>query len=114
MRKPNLTFSDIADDYSSVTTNFTDIIDDCSKWLGLAISNQINFLVPDEVILSGKIFKLGNKFHKKVIAKIKEFTFPAFIKETKIRKSENWDESASAGAASLFIRKVFENFESIK
>lgn len=110
---PALKFSDVAENYVSGDTSFVDIVDDCAQWLGVAIANQINFLVPDEIILTGEIFQLGDVFYKKLIHIIEEYAFPVFMKEVAIKKSEFWQESATLGAASLLVQKVFEDIEYI-
>jgi len=108
-----LSFSEIARDYAAGNHEFEDIIDDCARWLGIAVANQINFLVPDEVILTGEMLQLGNDFFEKVLFNIKEYVFSTFMKDIQIRKSESWEESAPLGAASLLVRKVFEDLKYI-
>ena len=108
-----LDFSEIAGDYASGSREFDDIIDNCARWLGIAVANQINFLIPDEVILTGKILLLGDRFFEKVLTTVKEYVFPVFMKNVLIRKSESWEESASLGAASMLVRKIFESIEYI-
>ncbi|MDD5728296.1 MAG: ROK family protein [Victivallales bacterium] len=108
-----LLFPEIARDYAAGNNEFADIIDNCACWLGIAIANQINFLVPDEIVLTGEILLLGNRFYEKVFAAIKKYAFPIFMKNVSIIKSESWEENASLGAASLLVRKVFEDIEYI-
>ncbi len=107
----HLKFADIADDYASGNGEFADIVADCARWLGVAIANQINFLIPDDVVVTGEILRLGDAFFQEVLDTIKEYTFPAFMKNVTIQKSDSWDESAPLGAASLLVRKVFEEIE---
>ncbi len=110
----SLKFSDIAGEYKSGNTQFNDIIEECAQWLGIAIANQVNFLIPEEIILTGEIFQLGEGFFKKIIDTVKEYAFPVFLKELTFTKSESWNESAALGAASLLVRKVFENIKYIE
>ncbi|MGI6353926.1 MAG: ROK family protein [Lentisphaeria bacterium] len=108
-KSKKLKFAEIARNYSSGEDDFRKIIEDCAHWLGLAIANQINFLIPDRVILTGEMLQLGERFCQKVNESIDEYVFPAFRQEITISKSDAWRESAALGAASLFVRKVFED-----
>jgi predicted NBD/HSP70 family sugar kinase len=108
-----LCFADIAENYKAGSHEFESIINDCAQWLGIAIANQINFLMPDEVVMTGEILQLGGKFFEKVLDTVKEYVFPAFMGKVLIRKSDSWQESASLGAASLLVSKVFEDVEYI-
>ncbi|NMA43167.1 MAG: ROK family protein [Oligosphaeraceae bacterium] len=108
-KSPKLKFAEVVKSYASGQDEFKDIVEDGARWLGLAIANQISFLIPDKVILTGEILQLGERFFKKVNQSIDEYVFPAFRKETSISKSEAWRESAALGAASLLVRKVFED-----
>ena len=102
-------FLEIAQAYAAGNNSFEAVISDCAQWLGLAIANQVNFLVPDEVVLTGEMLQLGDHFYKQVIDTAKDYIFPAFMKNVHIRKSDSWEESASLGAASLLTRKVFDD-----
>ena len=108
-KSKKLKFIEIVKSYSSGKDDFTEIIEDCAHWLGLAIANQINFLIPDNIILTGEMFQLGERFCKTVNASIDKYVFPAFRQEMSISKSDSWRESAALGAASLLVRKVFED-----
>ena len=108
-----LCFAEIAENYKTGNHDFENIINDCARWLGIAIANQVNFLMPDEVVLTGEMLQLGNRFFDKTLETAKEYIFPIFMKNIMIRKSDSWEESASLGAASLLVRKVFEDIEII-
>ena len=108
-KSKKLKFIEVVKSYSSGKDDFTEIIEDCAHWLGLAIANQINFLIPDNIILTGEMFQLGERFCKTVNASIDKYVFPAFRQEMSISKSDSWRESAALGAASLLVRKVFED-----
>ncbi|MFA6929791.1 MAG: ROK family protein [Lentisphaeria bacterium] len=108
-KSKKIKFSEVVKSYSSGKDEFNEIIEDSARWLGLAIANQINFLIPGKVILTGEMLLLGERFFKKVKESIDEFVFPAFRKEMSIDKSDSWGESAALGAASLLVRKVFED-----
>jgi len=45
------------------------------------------------------------------LTSVNEYVFPLFLKDVNIRKSEAWNESASLGAASLLVRRVFEDIQ---
>lgn len=102
-------FDDIARNYASGDKQYADIVEDCAKWLGVAIANQINFLIPDEVVVTGDMLQLGNGFYKQCMDTVREYVFPEFMSDVFIRKSESWDQNATLGAASLLVRNVFEN-----
>ncbi len=108
-KSKKLKFADVVKSYSSGNEDFTEIIEDSARWLGLAIANQINFLIPDKVILTGEMLLLGERFFIKVNESIDEYVFPAFRKEMTVSKANSWRESAAQGAASLLVRKVFED-----
>jgi len=108
-KSKTLKFAEIVKNYSSGKDDFREIIEDSARWLGLAIANQINFLIPDRIILTGEMLELGERFCKKVNESIEEYVFPAFRKEVTIGISDAWRENAALGAASLLVRKVFED-----
>ena len=95
--------------YLSGKDDFNTIIDDSAHWLGLAIANQINFLIPEKVILTGEMLQLGERFFQQVSKSVEKYVFPAFRQEVNLSKSESWAESAALGAASLLVREVFED-----
>ncbi len=107
-KSKKIKFSDVVKSYSSGKDEFTEIIEDSARWLGLSIANQINFLIPEKVILTGEMLQLGKRFFNKVNESIDEYVFPAFRKEMTLSQSDSWGESAALGAASLLVRKVFE------
>jgi predicted NBD/HSP70 family sugar kinase len=107
-------FSNLAREYVEGNREFADIIDDCGRWLGIAVANQINALAPDEVVLTGEMFQLGERFFEKLKQTVNAYVFPAFMKDVIIRRPEAWDESAALGAASLLVRSVFEDIRHIR
>jgi predicted NBD/HSP70 family sugar kinase len=111
---PTIKFSTIAEDYASGGHRFADIVDNAARWLGIAVANQINFLVPDKVVLTGELLQLGDGFTKNCVDTIKEYILPVFMKDVTIRKSDAWYESATLGVASLLIGKVFEDIEYVQ
>jgi len=110
-KSKKLKFAEVVKSYASGKDEFNEIIADSARWLGLAIANQINFLIPDKVILTGEMLQLGERFFKTVNDSIDEFVFPAFRKEMTLSKSDSWRESAALGAASLLVRKVSEDIK---
>jgi N-acetylglucosamine repressor len=103
-----LKFANVVKNYSAGKSDFDAIIADSARWLGLAIANQVNFLIPEKVILTGEMLQLGERFFRQVSESMDEFVFPAFRKEMSLDKSDSWAESAALGAASLLVRRVFE------
>lgn len=112
IQSKKLKFSEITKNYCSGSDEFSEIIEDTAGWLGLAIANQINILIPERVILTGKMMQLGERFFNHIEESINEYIFPAFRNETMISKSDAWSESAALGAASLLVRRVFEDIGS--
>jgi len=110
-KSSKLKFADVLRSYLSGKDDFNAIIDDSAHWLGLAIANQINFLIPEKIILTGEMLQLGERFFQQVSKSVEEYLFPAFRQEVSLSKSESWAESAALGAASLLVRKVFEDSE---
>ena len=108
-KSPKLKFADVLRSYLSGKDDFNAIIDDSAHWLGLAIANQINFLIPEKVILTGEMLQLGERFFQQVSKSVEKYVFPAFRQEVNLSKSESWAESAALGAASLLVREVFED-----
>lgn len=108
-----LDFSDIISRYLDGNAEASGVVNEAAKCLGTAIANQVNFLMPDEILISGEILKLGDKFYNVIKKTMEEYVFPVFMKNLVIRKSEAWEEAAALGAASLTIRKVFEDYEYI-
>ena len=109
----SLDFSDVISRYLDGNAEVSGIVNEAAKCLGTAIANQVNFLMPDEIIISGETLKLGDAFYNVIRKTMEEYVFPVFMKTLVIIKSEVREEAAALGAASLTIRKVFEDYEYI-
>ncbi len=109
-----LKFAEIAEAYINGDSDIEKIVNGCARWLGVAVANQINSLMPDEVVLTGDMLQLGHKFFEKVLVAVKEYAFPVFLENIIIRKSDSWEKDAPLGAASLLVRKVFEDIKYIE
>ena len=107
-KSKKLKFAEIARNYSSGEDDFRKIIE--ARALAGTGHRQPNQLPdPDRVILTGDA-PARERFCKRSMKASMNMCFP-FRQEITINKSDAWRESAALGAASLFVRKVFEDTE---
>jgi predicted NBD/HSP70 family sugar kinase len=114
LKNKDLKFQDAIRLYHEENQDVTEIVNRAGRWLGIAIANQVNSLALDEILIAGESLKLGDKFYDILDRTVREYAFPVFIKDLKIIKSTSGEESTSIGAASILIRKVFEDSEYLK
>ncbi len=81
-----------------------------ARFLGTAIANQVNNLLPDSLVLTGSMMNLGKNFHEELKRVISELAFPLAADALSIRFSEPDEETGAIGAAMLAGRKLLSNF----
>jgi len=110
-----ITFDSIIERYQTGDPVITKVVDDSAKWLGLAVANLINLLIPDKIILCGALFELGNSYICKLQRTVNEFTFPLFRgKGVVIQQSIYGKEAAAIGAANYLLYNFFYTVNSVK
>lgn len=70
-------------------------------WLGVAVSNLINIINPETVVIGGSIAKSSNLFEKDMQKGVEEHVSFPHAKKTKITFSKLGDEGGALGAAYL-------------
>lgn len=103
-----LRFTEIRKSYMEKDKVITEIVNESARWLGIGIANQVNSMPPDAIMISGELLTLGDEFYSIVEDTIKEYVFPVFKNNLQIIKSNTREESPAMGAASLILRKLFE------
>lgn len=106
---PGISFDTIIMKYQSGDPAVKNVVENSAKWLGIAIANLTNLLVPERIILSGLLQNLGDNYLELLREKAEEFTFPTFRKKhISIQKSRFGSESAALGAAIYLLRRYFD------
>jgi len=106
--KKKVTFKDVVELYETGHGQATEVVNEATRWLGIAMANQINMLNPDEIVIAGELLALGRCFYDVLCEIIDSYVFPVFRRNLTIYKADDWKESASLGAASQLVRKIFE------
>ncbi len=82
-----------------------DVFKNAGKFLGIGISNIINILSPEAVILTGGLIGAWNIYVKEAITVASERAFKHLFKRTEIIKSELMDDAGIIGAAGLVFNR---------
>lgn len=82
-----------------------EILKNAGKFLGIGISNIINILSPEAVILTGGLTGAWDIYIKEAITTASKRTFKHLFEKTKIIKSELIDDAGVIGAAGLVFDK---------
>ena len=85
-------------------------VNSAARYLGTAIANQVNNLLPDSLVLTGSMMNLGREFHDELKRVITGLAFPLSSDTLSIRFSEPDDETGAVGAAMLVARKLMNDF----
>jgi len=104
-------FENISALYNDGDERVQAVIENAVLYLGIAISNQINNLAPDAVIISGELLKLGDKFYERLQKVITENVFPFFSRRLKLLRGDSSEAGIAIGAASLVFGRFFSDFE---
>ncbi|AOM84239.1 ROK family transcriptional regulator [Salisediminibacterium beveridgei] len=78
------------------------------RFLGLALTNVINFLNPDQIILGGGVMKAGEFVMKPLQETIQRRALTDDARRTEVTVSALGSHSALLGAVSLILQDVFE------
>ena len=84
------------------------IINNAGKYLGIAVSNLINLLNPEKIILGGGLIKIGDLLLEPMKETIKEYAYPELLKPVEIKISNLNDNAGALGAAALAMDKIFK------
>ncbi|ADH97951.1 ROK family transcriptional regulator [Salisediminibacterium selenitireducens] len=78
------------------------------RFLGLAVTNVINFLNPDQIVLGGGVMKAGAFVMKPLVETVNRRALTDDARKTEITVSSLGSHSALLGAVSLILHDVFE------
>jgi glucokinase len=79
-----------------------DLIKRGAFYLGIGLSNCVNLLNPEAIILGGGLVeKLGAPFIKQTVKSLRDHSLPGLIEDVKIMAAELGDDAALVGSAAL-------------
>jgi len=81
------------------------IVADTGKYLGIGISNIVNILNPQMVVLSGGMAKAGNLLFDPVRKYVKEHAFTAAVEGVKIVPTKLGPNAGAIGAVAFVLKK---------
>jgi glucokinase-like ROK family protein len=87
----------------------TQAINKTVTYLGLGLTNLINGLNPEMIVLGGAITRIGSLIYADLLKNIKERCFEFSFKGVTIRFSELENHAAALGAANLAIERHLES-----
>ncbi len=106
----NLSFEALTALYQEGDRETVREVNTAARFLGTAIANQVNNLLPDSLVLTGSMMNLGKGFHEELKRVIYELAFPLASEALSVRFSEPDEETGAIGAAMLAGRKLLSNF----
>lgn len=104
-------FAEVVKRYTGNDPVTVKVVEPAARTLGIAIANQVNYLMPDEVLLTGELLKLGNYFFELIKKTVYEYAFPAFSRNLVFSHCGVGENHVVIGAATLPIDRLFQNFE---
>lgn len=81
------------------------IVADTGKYLGIGISNIVNILNPQTVVLSGGMAKAGNLLFDPIREYVKEHAFTAAVEGVKIVPTQLGPNAGAIGAVAFVLKK---------
>lgn len=107
----HMRFLEVVKRYANADPAATKVVASAARILGIAIANQVNSLMPDEVLLTGESLKLGNPFFELVKKTVYEYAFPAFSRTLVFNHCGVGENHVAIGVATLPIDRMFQDFE---
>jgi len=104
-------FSEVVKLYTKNNPAARKVVESAARTLGIAIANQVNSLMPDEVLLTGELLKLGNPFFELIKKSVDEYAFPAFFRNLVFSNCGVGENHVVTGVATLPVDRMFQNFE---
>ncbi len=109
LKKKEVSFDAVVAKYRSGDPAVRSIVDRSARWLGVAVANLINLLIPEKIILSGLLTTFGDDYLTQLRNSAAEFTFPAFRQnQISIQTSSFGSDAAALGAAINLLRRFFD------
>jgi predicted NBD/HSP70 family sugar kinase len=104
----NISFEKIVSLYQKGERKVAGIIDKSAEVLGAAVGNMLTALPTDEIIFTGRLMELGDKYFAVLEKSIRSTAFPLFVEKTRISKSRAPDENGALGACSVVLKSFFD------
>ena len=108
LNPPPITAQTVADAAKNNDKFSLEILAKAGKNLGIAVSNIINLFNPELLIIGGGLANSGKPLLVPMKEAIKKYTLPTLVQPTRIVVSKLGEESAALGAATLFLKGIFE------
>ena len=89
----------------SATTDRARFLDEAGRHLGLALATLVGALDLSEIVLSGPMDLLDDRFRTAALETIRHRTFPAVGQHVNARFSSLGDDGVLLGAAALVLRR---------
>jgi N-acetylglucosamine repressor len=86
-----------------------DAVDKGAMYLGVAISNIINFFSPDMIVIGGDIVDNCKIYYDKAVEYTHKRIYPWYNKKVNIVRSKLGDERCVWGGISIVLQKFYEN-----
>ncbi len=104
-------FPEVVKRYTENDSIAVKVVKSAARTLGIAIANQVNSLMPDEVLLTGELLKLGDPFFELIRETVYEYAFPAFSRNLVFSNCGTGENHVVIGVGALLIDRLFQNFE---
>lgn len=84
-------------------------IEEVAKYLGIGISNIINILSPDIIVIGGELTIECPTYLEKAIEHVRKEKYPFYNKDVVIKSSSYGDEMCVIGAICIVLHEFFKN-----
>ena len=84
-----------------------EILEETGQYLGVGISNAINFFNPEVVVLGGSTVEVGEMVTTPLTQVAKKKALPGMAERVRIVKGELGEGAGAVGAAALVLRELF-------
>ena len=85
-----------------------DIVRDVGRYIGIAVSNMLNLLAPDDVVICGSIDTADELILEAVQSEIRKSALPRICENVRVRLAGAKERAPVLGAAVLVARQLFE------
>lgn len=84
------------------------VIEKCANYFGIALSNIINLISPEMIVVGGEVVDKCNLYFHKAVGYIRKKNYPGYNKNIKIMLSKFGDERGVLGGIGIVLNKFNE------
>jgi N-acetylglucosamine repressor len=111
LQQPQLTVPELLEMAQADDPRVRDILVTAARFLGTALGNQVNNLLPNNLLLTGLCLKLGQRYLRVLQESINAVLFPAAAERLKLTLQTVTDDAPAVGAAMQVVAELLADIQ---